>query len=104
MYPSRCNIDDEEYVVANQPETVQYLHGEEVSSCNCSKMRLDEGVPTRVTPAFGCGFESVRKERVLDRVTRDIVTEIVQCSAEPRVAPGWVFGSDGTRWALRDAP
>ena len=88
---SRCDIDDEEYVVANQPETTQYFHGEEVSSCNCSKMRLDEGVPTRVTPAFGRGFESMGKQDVLDSIARYFVTQIVESPAQACVAPGWIF-------------
>jgi hypothetical protein len=32
MYPSCCNIDNEEYVVANQPEAPQHLDREEVSA------------------------------------------------------------------------
>jgi hypothetical protein len=55
------------------------------------KGRLDEAVPTRVTPALGRGFESMRKQDVLDRVARDIVAQIEESPAEPGVAPGWVF-------------
>src|SRR5664280_645433 len=91
MYPSCCNIDNEEYVVANQPEAPQHFDHEEISAGDGSKMRLNEGVPTRVTPAFGRGFESMGKQDVLDSIARYFVAQIVECSAQSRVAPSWIF-------------
>ena len=76
MHPSRCDIDDEEYVVANQPETTQYLNGGEFSPGDGSKMRLEEGVPACTAPAFRRGFESMGKQDVLDSIARDFVAQV----------------------------
>src|ERR1039458_7112533 len=91
MYPSCCNIDNEEYVVANQPEAPQHLDREEVSAGDGSKMRLDERAPTGVTSAFGRRFESMGKQDVLDSIARDFMAQIVESPAEPRVTPGRIF-------------
>jgi hypothetical protein len=90
VHPSRLYIDDEDEV-PNQPKAAQHFHGEEIGSCNRSEVRLDEGVPTRTTPAFWRGFEAVRKQRVLDSVARDFVTQIVESPAESSIAPGWTL-------------
>jgi hypothetical protein len=73
MYPSCCNIDNEEYVVANQPEAPQHLDREEVSAGDGSKVRLNEGVPACTTPAFWRGFRrwaSVHRMRLLPSCSR----------------------------------
>lgn len=64
MQPLCRSIDNEEGVVSNQPEAVHHLDGEVVDSCNRSEVRLDEGVPARVSFAFRRWFESVRKQHV----------------------------------------
>src|SRR5664280_3104053 len=91
MYPSCCNIDNGEYVVANQPEAPQHLGREEVSAGDGSKMRPNEGVPACTTPAFRRGFESMGYQDVLDRVSHNFMAQIVESPAQARVAPGWIF-------------
>jgi len=91
VHPSCPNVDDEKDEVPNEPEASQHFDGEEIGASDCSKMRLDESVPTRVTPAFGRWFEAVRKQYVFDSVARDFVAQIVESPAETRVTPGWIF-------------
>src|SRR5664280_1646642 len=55
MYPSCCNIDNEEYVVANQPESAKYLNREEISAGDGSKMRLNDVCQLVRRPRSGAG-------------------------------------------------
>src|SRR5664279_2605544 len=91
MYPSCCNIDNEEYEVPTQPEAPQHLDREEVSAGDGSKMRLNEGVPACTTPAFRRGFESMGKQDVLDSIARDFVAQVEESPAQARVTPGRIF-------------
>jgi len=91
MYPSCCNIDNEEYVVANQPESAKYLNREEISAGDGSKMRLNERVPACTPPAFRRGFESMGKQDVLDSIARDFVAQVEESPAQARVTPGRIF-------------
>src|SRR5664280_428792 len=67
MYPSCCNIDNEEYVVANQPEAPQHLDREEVSAGDGSKIsaftRIDGGLSTKFEggsrPGIGAGSRHI---------------------------------------------
>jgi hypothetical protein len=58
------------------------------------EVRPEEGLPRHRLAALGSGFQAVLCEDALDRVASELVTEVAERAADPRVTPARVLGGE----------
>lgn len=95
-------IEHEEHVVANQPEGRNGFDGEEVPGSDGPHARGEKRLQRRLSTSLGSGLEAVVEEDLLHGVPGDFVAQIVQGSADARVAQGGVAPRHATTSVAMD--
>ena len=81
------DVDHEQHVVADQADEREHLDGEEVCRSDCAHMRLQERLPRHSFTALRRGLDAALGQDAFDCVATNHVTNVTQCTANPRVAP-----------------
>ncbi len=87
VHAASPDVDDEENEVANQSTRLEHLDREEVGSSDGAEMGLEERAPGSASAAFGRRLEPVIEEHALDRVSRDLIAEVVEGPPNAGVPP-----------------
>ena len=89
--PPSLEINDEENEISNQSRPSDHFNAEEVSRCNRAPMSLQERLPGH--PLFPARVESIFEKDPFDRISCDLMPEIVERSSNSGVAPARVVAS-----------
>ena len=87
LHGARLQLHDKEDDVPDQPAQGQYLDGEKVRRRQTVPMSRQEGLPRCLRTALWRGHDAVVLEDRFDRVSGDVVTEVLEPAADTRVAP-----------------
>src|SRR5262249_6035283 len=90
---SGFELDDEHHEVAYERADGQRLDGEEIRRRNLAPMRPEERLPGHGFASDRSGLDAMFLESSLDGGPPKVKTEVVQCTAQPRVAPRGIVAS-----------
>ena len=74
------DIDDKQDMVADEPERVHNLDGEQVCRSDGAPMSLDEGAPRHALASLRGRRDTVLGEDPLDGVASEFMSEVLECA------------------------
>jgi hypothetical protein len=90
VHAAGLKVDHEPDDVADETAEGEDLDGEEVGRGDHAEVRLEESLPRHRLAALGRGLHAMLGQDALDRVAAELVIEVAERAADPRVAPSWV--------------
>jgi len=93
LHRARLQLHEEQHEVANQAARGQHFDREEVRGRKALPMRREKRLPRRFRAALRCRLDTVIFENRFDRVAGEVMPEMFQPAADPRVAPGRILVS-----------
>ena len=90
LNPASLEVDDEKHEIPDQACRREHLDVEEVRCRDGTPMSLQKGLPRHPLLPEGGGVEPVFQKDSLDRVTANLVTQVVERSSNSSVAPARV--------------
>jgi hypothetical protein len=87
MWTEREAADEEEDVVRDEPCDRVYLNAQEVGRCQAFPVGFEKCRPLSMAVSLRRRLDAVLSEDVGDGASANLMTQIGQCAADPRVSP-----------------
>jgi hypothetical protein len=87
----RVQVQNEQHVISNEATPGEHFHGEKTDTCLNSHMRSNELRPGRLLTTFRRRRDAEAAQDVANRLIRNAMTKILQCSSDAVVSPAAIL-------------